>query len=67
MKTDLNLTGWNRLTISQKAERDLKVYKKAVNFIEKNWDVMGSIVALICFISAILLLKLMMVPYPVPA
>lgn len=67
MKTNLNLTGWNRLTISQQVERDLNVYKKAVNWIGKNQDVMWSIVALACFICAIVLLRTIMAPYPVPA
>ena len=62
----LNLTGWDRLTISQKVERDLEVYKKAVNWIGKNSDVMWSIAALTCFIAAIILLKTVMVPYQVP-
>ena len=62
----LNLTGWNQLTIGQKVDRDLEVYKKTMNWMGNNMDVVAHTVALICFIGAIILLKAMMVPYPVP-
>ena len=67
MKTDINLTGWDQITISQKVDRDLKVYKKTINWMGNNLDVVAHTVALLCFIGAIILLKAMMVPYPVPA
>jgi hypothetical protein len=67
MKTNLNLTGWNQLTISQKVERDLRVYKKAVNWIGNNMDIVWAIAGLACFVAAIMLLKAVMIPYQVTA
>ena len=66
MKTDINLSGWNRLTISQQVDRDLEVYKNVVNWISRNGDVMVALVALACFIGAIIILKTIMVPYELP-
>ena len=66
MNTDINLSGWNRLTISQQVERDLEVYKKAVGWMGKNLDIVVHTVALLCFIVAIIILKTIMVPYELP-
>ena len=59
----LNLTGWNQLTIGQKVDRDLEVYKNVIGWIGKNLDVVVACVWLACFVGLIFLLKLMMVPF----
>jgi len=66
VKTNLNLTGWNQLTIGQKVDRDLEVYKNVIGWVNNNLDVVAHAVALICFIGAIILLKTIMVPYELP-
>ncbi len=66
MKTNINLTGWDNLTISQKVERDLKLYKKAISWIGNNLDIVWSIAGLACFIAAVLLLKSVMIPFELP-